>query len=142
MSCSVGTRHGSALLWLWGRLAAAAPIGPLAWEPSYATGAALKNKRHTHTQRNKEKDQSWELRVKSSKGNWLVLRDPDPVVFNNLLPRQMSHFSQDLHSLGRKQIRNSACGKEMSPTRKASFGWYFRTLAQAALSSVISLAFK
>ena len=31
-----------ALLWLWCRLAATALIGPLAWEPPYATGAALK----------------------------------------------------------------------------------------------------
>ena len=29
-----------ALLWLWHRLAAAAPIGPLAWEPPYAAGGA------------------------------------------------------------------------------------------------------
>jgi len=33
-----------ALLWLWHRLAATAPIRPLAWEPPYATGAALKKK--------------------------------------------------------------------------------------------------
>ena len=31
-----------ALLWLWYRLAVVAPIGPLAWEPPYAIGAALK----------------------------------------------------------------------------------------------------
>ena len=31
-----------ALLWLWRRPAAAALIGPLAWEPPYAAGAALK----------------------------------------------------------------------------------------------------
>ena len=31
-----------ALLWLWYRPTAAAPIGPLTWEPPYATGAALK----------------------------------------------------------------------------------------------------
>ena len=31
-----------ALLWLWCRPAAAAPIGPLAWEPPYAAGAAPK----------------------------------------------------------------------------------------------------
>ena len=53
MSCGVGCRQGSgpALLWLWRRLAAVAPIGPLAWEPLYAAGAALekKSKRHTHT---------------------------------------------------------------------------------------------
>ncbi len=30
-----------ALLWLWCRPAAAAPIRPLAWEPPYAAGAAL-----------------------------------------------------------------------------------------------------
>ena len=30
-----------ALLCLWRRLAATAPIGPLAWEPPYAVGAAL-----------------------------------------------------------------------------------------------------
>ena len=44
MSCGVGHRHGSnlALLWLWCRLAAAAQIIPLAWEPPYAMGAALK----------------------------------------------------------------------------------------------------
>ena len=28
------------LLWLWHRPAATAPIGPLAWEPPYATGVA------------------------------------------------------------------------------------------------------
>ena len=44
MSCGVGYRHGSdpALLWLWCRLAATAPIRQLAWEPPYAAGAALK----------------------------------------------------------------------------------------------------
>ena len=44
MSCGVGCRRGSdlVLLWLWHRLAAIAPIRPLAWEPPYASGAALK----------------------------------------------------------------------------------------------------
>ena len=44
MSCGVGGRRGSdvALLWLWHRLVATAQIRPLAWEPPYATGAALK----------------------------------------------------------------------------------------------------
>ena len=32
MSCGVGRRHGSELLWLWCRWVAVAPIGPLAWE--------------------------------------------------------------------------------------------------------------
>ena len=34
-----------ALLWLWCRLAAPAPIRLLAWEPSRAMGAALKKKK-------------------------------------------------------------------------------------------------
>ena len=44
MSCGVGHRQGLdlALLCLWLRSAAAAPTRPLAWEPPYATGAALK----------------------------------------------------------------------------------------------------
>ena len=43
MSYSVGCRRGSdpALLWLWCRPAATAPIRPLAWEPLYAVRAAL-----------------------------------------------------------------------------------------------------
>ena len=43
VSCGVGGRQGSdpALLWLWHRAAATAPIGPLAWEPTYAAGVAL-----------------------------------------------------------------------------------------------------
>ena len=42
MSCGVGRRHGSdpMLLWLWHRLAATAPIRPLAWEPPYAARVA------------------------------------------------------------------------------------------------------
>ena len=33
------------LLWLWCRLAATAPIRPLAWEPPYAAAAALKRQK-------------------------------------------------------------------------------------------------
>ena len=42
VSCGVGCRRSSdpALLWLWRRPVATAPIGPLAWEPPYAAGAA------------------------------------------------------------------------------------------------------
>ena len=46
-SCSIGPKWCSdpELLWLWCRPAAVAPIPPLAWEPPYATGVALKRKR-------------------------------------------------------------------------------------------------
>ena len=43
----MGGRRGShpASLWLWRRLAAAALIQPLAWEPPHAAGAALKSQK-------------------------------------------------------------------------------------------------
>ena len=67
MSWGVGRRRGSDLgsdlawLWLWRRLAATALIGPLAWEPPYAAGAALnrlknkKNKSFIHQLKKKER---------------------------------------------------------------------------------------
>ena len=47
MSCGVGRRHGlnPVLLWLWRRPVAIALIQPLAWEPPYAAGAALKRQK-------------------------------------------------------------------------------------------------
>ena len=47
MSCGVGHRRSldPLLLWLWRRPVATAPIRPLAWEPPYVTGVALKTKR-------------------------------------------------------------------------------------------------
>ena len=44
MSCGVGCRRGAVLvvLWLWCGPEATALIRPLAWEPPYAVGEALK----------------------------------------------------------------------------------------------------
>ena len=64
MSCGIGHRRGSdlALLWLWRRPAATAPIRPLACEPPYAAGAAQwqkrqkKKKRETCKKKKKEKE--------------------------------------------------------------------------------------
>ena len=44
VNCGTGLRRSwdPVLLWLWGRPAAVAPIGSLAWEPPYAMGLALK----------------------------------------------------------------------------------------------------
>ena len=44
MSCGVGRRRSLDPVLLWCRPAAAALIGPLAWEPPYAVHAALKSK--------------------------------------------------------------------------------------------------
>lgn len=47
MSCGVRLRRGSdpALLCLWRRPAATAPIRPLVWEPPYAAGVTLKGQK-------------------------------------------------------------------------------------------------
>ena len=54
MSCGVARGCGSDLawLWLWCGPVAAAPIGPLAWEPPHAVGAALEK---TGRQKKKKK---------------------------------------------------------------------------------------
>ena len=48
MSCGVGHKCGSdpVFLWLCSRLAATALIQPLAWEPPYAAGVALKRQKN------------------------------------------------------------------------------------------------
>ena len=47
LCCGVGHRGGLelALLWLWHKPVATDPIQTLAWEPSYAMGAALKSQK-------------------------------------------------------------------------------------------------
>ena len=48
------------LLWLWCRLAAVALIRPLAWEPPYAVGTALKSKQtNKHTKKHIELATQW-----------------------------------------------------------------------------------
>ena len=76
MSCGVGRRPGLDLVlpWLWHRLAAAAPIGPLAWEPPYAVGAALK--------RQKTKDK----KKKREKFNSLYANDPFKIILMREFP--------------------------------------------------------
>ena len=58
MSCGVRPRHSSdlAFLWLWCRLAAVAPIQPLAWKPPYAMGVALKDQKKKKNRDRLEKE--------------------------------------------------------------------------------------
>ena len=59
MSCSVGQRHGLglALLSLWCKPASTALIGPLSWEPLYATGAALERQKEKKRKQNKARQE-------------------------------------------------------------------------------------
>ena len=73
MSYGVGCRHSldPALLWLWCRLAAAAPIQPLAWEPPHDMGVALK--RQKKKKKKKKKKNTTKQTNKKTK-NWRVIR--------------------------------------------------------------------
>ena len=63
MRCGVDHRRGSnlMLLWLCNRPVVVVPLGPLAWEPPYAAGMALKSKK-TKTKQNTSEATEW-LRV-------------------------------------------------------------------------------
>ena len=49
------------LLWLWHRHAAVALTGPLAWEPPYAVGVALKKQKKKKRERKKKKKKRKEI---------------------------------------------------------------------------------
>ena len=53
------------MLWLWYRLAAAAPIRPLAWDLTYAMGTALKKTKKKKKKKEKEKKYNSGCFVKS-----------------------------------------------------------------------------
>ena len=55
--CRSQKRLSPELLWLWCRPAAVAPIRPLAWEPPYAAGMALKRQKTKNKQTNKKNPQ-------------------------------------------------------------------------------------
>ena len=71
MSCGVVCRHGSdtALLWLWRRPVAAAPIQPLAWEPPYASGSGPRKGKKTKKENN------------NNNNNLIGQDDPDRYLF-------------------------------------------------------------
>ena len=68
MSCGVGCRRGSDLAWC--RQAATARIGPLAWEPPHAVGAALEKAKIQ-----KKKKERKRLTVQEFPGG-LAVKDP------------------------------------------------------------------
>ena len=59
MSCGVGRILGldPALLWLWHRLVATAPIRPLAWEPPCAEGSGPRKDKKEKTNKQTKKPQ-------------------------------------------------------------------------------------
>jgi len=55
------------LLWLWCRLAAAALIRPIAWEPPYAAGVALKRQKNIKKKRKRKKERKKEKKEERKK---------------------------------------------------------------------------
>lgn len=53
-------------LWLWCRLAAAAPIRPVAWEPPYAMGVALKQ-----TNKSRKRIDKWRIQGQETETVWI-----------------------------------------------------------------------
>ena len=54
-----------ALLWPWPRLVATAPIGPLAWEPPYALGEALKKTERPKKERKRKRKKCFQTPLQS-----------------------------------------------------------------------------
>ena len=76
VSCGVGHRHSSnpAWLWLWPwlwrRLAATAPIRPLALEPPHAAGAALEK---TKKKKKKKRNIRTKNKIRPFAATWMKL---------------------------------------------------------------------
>jgi len=75
VSCGVGCRCGldPVLLWLWCRLAATAPIRPIAWEPPYAAGAALEMAKRPKKKKKKKSCPNYSSRGKPCSPHKLAL---------------------------------------------------------------------
>ena len=71
MGCGTGCKHSldPTLLWLWCRLATAALIRPLAWEPPYATSAALKSKKQQ--QKTPSENYTYSVAALTLSGHWV-----------------------------------------------------------------------
>ena len=67
MSCGVGQKHGSDLVWLWYRPTTIALIQPLAWEPPYAVGVALKRQ---EKKKKKKKATTRNKKITNDKAHW------------------------------------------------------------------------
>ena len=101
MSCGVGHRHISdpVLLWLWCRPAAVTPIGPLAWEPAYAAGAALKKKKKKRKRKRLSREKNCQNKTKQNKTKLLSPQTPLPELYCEKCPKAERQVSSSLGSI-------------------------------------------
>ena len=109
MSCGVGHRLSSdlMLLWLWHRLAAVTPIGPLAWELPQASSVALKSKKEKQTKTPKTKQQIQPI-SRATENNGV-----------NLFKSRKVSFQQ----IGGKKYKLVCCAQSESPSYHGRAGW-------------------
>ena len=83
MSCGVGQRCGSdlALLWLWRRPAAIAPIRPIAWESPYATSVPPPKKKDKRQKERKKEESRYSIQE--------TQRIPNKIKLNRRKPRHI-----------------------------------------------------
>jgi len=122
VSCGVRRRHSSelALLWLWRRPVATATalIWPLAWEPPYAMGMALKK------QKKKNRcDKCWG-KAGQERGKW------------RLLLFQREHLGRFLWAEAHRRQRWVPCGYQGLSEAKAWTGKVIRVLEEQERSHV------
>ena len=105
LNCGVtGHRHGSdpMLLWLWGRPAAVAPIGPLRCELPYAAGVALKSKKK---KREREKQADFRPNFSTTEYCYNIYHFVEKNIRSNVkLFMVLIIFCLDLESLNRNQL--------------------------------------
>ena len=86
MSCGVGCRHSLDLaLWLWCRPVATTLSGPLAWEPPYATRAALKRQQQQQKKKKKKKEKEKKSSLSSYGRKGIILGSEWDLLFTGPL---------------------------------------------------------
>jgi len=106
MSCGVGFRCDTdlALLWLWCRLAATAPIRPLTWEPPYATCLALKRgKKKIISLYGKYKESHWEDTICFISHSIMHIHNPVQSQLVLIIPWHLSKLPTISFSMRREQ---------------------------------------
>ena len=96
MSCGAGHRCGLdlALLWLWHRSAATAPIRPRAWEPPYAAGAALeKEKKKIHVEI--QVTQKSQNNLENERQNWRNNASQFQIYYKGKVIRTVCYWHKD-----------------------------------------------
>ena len=101
------------MLWLWCGLVATAPIRPLAWEPPYATGAALE-------------------KTKNKKQNFFQLPDfkITILIMSQEIKDKIYNFSRKLETIKKNKIKAPKLKKDYTTETKNLIDEFTETQAK------------